>query len=172
MRGEQIAPLDHPLPSVGRWRTRALLAATIAAVELAVLVAIAVAVVGPSLLGDVEDAVRTRELAPPATPKPAAPAEAPLLERSATSVVVLNGNGIPGAARETAAQVRAFTYVVASVGNAPRADYAKSMVMYRGDHRREAQRLARDLGLKRVGALDGLRASDLMGAHLAVVLGR
>jgi cell division septation protein DedD len=164
--------LDHPLPSVGRWRTRALFAATIAAVELAVLVAIAVVVVAPALLGDVEQAVRTRELAPPAPPKPAAAAETPLLERSATSVVVLNGNGVAGAARETADQVRTLTYVVASVGNAPRADYTRSMVMYRGDHRSEAQRLAADLGLNRIGPLDGLRASDLMGAHLAVVLGR
>jgi hypothetical protein len=46
------------------------------------------------------------------------------------------------------------------------------MVMYRGNHRREAERLARDLGLKRVGPLDGIRARELMGAHLAVVLGR
>lgn len=170
MRGELVAPLDHPLPSATRWRTRALVAATLAAIELAVLVAIAVIALTPSVLGGVEQAVRTHEMAPPAEPK--REAERPLLDRAATSVVVLNGNGIAGAAREMAGQVRALTYVVASVGNAPRADYGKSMVMYRGDHRREARRLAKDLGLKRVGPLDGLRASDLMGAHLAVVLGR
>jgi len=162
--------LDHPLPSVGRWRTRALVAATVAAVELAVLVTIATAVLVPPLLGGVEEAVRTQQLAPPAEPK--RHERPPLLERSETSVAILNGNGVAGAAAESAAQVRALQYVVSGVGNAPRADYARTMVMYRGDHRREAQRLAKDLGVKRVAALDGLRARDLMGAHLAVVLGR
>jgi monoamine oxidase len=33
-------------------------------------------------------------------------------------------------------------------------------------------RLAKEVGVKVVGPLDGLRAADLMGAHLAVVLGR
>jgi LytR cell envelope-related transcriptional attenuator len=164
--------LDHPLPSVGRWRTRALVAATVAALELALLVAIAVVVVAPALLGGVEEAVRTRELAPAsAKPAPKRHEPPPMLERTATSVLVLNGNGISGAAAATAARVRGLSYVVTGVGNATRADYAKTMVMYRGDHRREAQRLAKDLGVKLVGPLDGLRSKDLMGAKLAVILG-
>ena len=167
-----MAPLDHPLPSVGRWRTRALVAAVVAAVELAILVGIAVAALVPTVLGGVEEAVRTQQLATPATPKPKANEPPPMLDRAKTSVVVLNGNGIAGAAGRLAGQVRALTYVVASVGNASHADYARTMVMYRGDHRREAERLARDLGLKRVGPLDGIRTRELMGAHLAVVLGR
>jgi hypothetical protein len=44
--------------------------------------------------------------------------------------------------------------------------------MYRPGFEREAKRLAADLRVKLVGPLDGLRAPDLMGAHLAVVIGR
>lgn len=158
--------MDHPLPSASRWRARALLAATVAALELVVLVTIAVVALGQSVVGGVETAARDRALAP-VKPKRSRVA---VLDRSATSVVVLNGNGITGAAAETAARVKSLAYVVAAVGNAPRTDSA-TMVMYRGDHRREAKRLANDLGLKVVGPLDGLRERDLMGAHLAVVVG-
>jgi LytR cell envelope-related transcriptional attenuator len=163
--------VDHPLPSVGRWRTRALVAATIAALELVVLVAIAAVVLGRSLIGGVEEATRAHALAP-IKPKPTvARAEAPMLERSETSVVILNGNGIAGAAADTATRVRGLSYVVASVGNAQRSDYGASVVMHRDDYRREAERLAKELGIKLVGPLDGLRERDLMGAHVAVVIG-
>lgn len=145
------------------------MAATVAALELAALVAIGVVALAPT----VEDAVRTRELQPvtPRPPKASAAREAPILDRAATSVVVLNGSGVSGAAADTATRVRGLTYVVTAVGNAPRADYGKTVVMYRGDRRREAERLAKDLGVKLVSPLDGLRASELMGAHLALVLG-
>ena len=148
------------------------MAAAVAGVELAIIVGIGVAALAPTVLGGVEEAVRTHELATPATPQRKPDEPPPMLARTETSVVVLNGNGIAGAAGRMAGQVRALTYVVASVGNASHADYARTMVMYRGDHRREAERLARDLGLKRFGPLDGIRARELMGAHLAVVLGR
>jgi hypothetical protein len=159
--------VDHPLPSASRWRARALALAFVAAVELLVLVAIAVAVVGRSLVGGVETAAREHALTPvKPQPKPHA-----ILERSETSVVVLNGNGISGAAGATAAKVKSLEYVVSAVGNAPRTNF-KTMVMYRGKYRGEATRLAKDLRVKLVAPLDGLRAKDLMGAHLAVVVGR
>jgi hypothetical protein len=162
--------VDYPVQP-NRWRTRALVLAAIAALELLVLVGVGVFTAGRVLAGEVATVARAHELAPaerratPETPN------RPLLERTEVSVVVLNGNGISGAAGQTAARVRAKTYVVAKVGNAPRT-YAKSMVMFRRGLRPEAERLAKDVGVKRVGPLDGLRASDLMGAHLAVVLGR
>src|SRR5205085_1597925 len=53
----------------------------------------------------------------------------------------------------------------------PRRAYGRSVVIYRGTFRREAVRLAHDLGLALVSPLDGLRARDLHGAQLAVVLG-
>ena len=43
--------------------------------------------------------------------------------------------------------------------------------MYRPGFRAEALRLGRDLHVSMVGPLDGLRASDLHGAHLAYVVG-
>ena len=43
--------------------------------------------------------------------------------------------------------------------------------MYRKGYAPEAQRLAKDLRLRIVGPLDGLRPAELMGAHVAVVVG-
>ena len=44
--------------------------------------------------------------------------------------------------------------------------------MYRPGFEGEAHRLAKDVGVKRVAPLDGLRASDLMGAQLALIVGQ
>ena len=170
--------MDYPVQT-NRWRTRALVLAAIAAVELFVLVGVGIFAGGRVLAGEVATVARAHELAPPkkrvAPPPPAPPAppppDRPLLERTEVSVVVLNGNGIAGAAGDMGSRVRAKTYVLAKVGNAPRT-YAKTMVMYRKGFRPEAARLAKELRIKRVGPLDGLRKADLMGAHLAVILGR
>jgi hypothetical protein len=43
--------------------------------------------------------------------------------------------------------------------------------MYRPGYAPEAARFARDLRVKIVSPLDGLRQRDLMGAHVAVVIG-
>ena len=43
--------------------------------------------------------------------------------------------------------------------------------MYRPGRRAEAERLAKDVRAKVVAPLDGLRLRDLMGAHVALVLG-
>jgi hypothetical protein len=84
--------------------------------------------------------------------------------------MVLNGNGVPGAAHEAASRVRSRGYSIGDVGNANRTDYMRSVVMYRPRFRGEALRLARDLRIKLVGPLDGLGVRDLMGAHLVVVV--
>jgi hypothetical protein len=94
----------------------------------------------------------------------------PRLKRVDTSVMVLNGNGVPGAAHEAAARVRERGYSIGDVGNAKRTAYMRSVVMYRPGYRGEALRLARDLRIKIVGPLDGLRIRDLMGAHVALVI--
>jgi hypothetical protein len=86
-------------------------------------------------------------------------------------VTVLNGNGVSGAAAATASRVRVRGYKIRKVGNAPRSGYGRSVVMYRADYRPEALRLARDLRIALVSPLDGLRARDLKGAKLAVVVG-
>jgi LytR cell envelope-related transcriptional attenuator len=172
VRAESKRPVDHPLPSYSPWRARAMVASVVAALELVALVAVGAAAVGPSLVADLEGAARAHELAPVATsPKPARGKPRPLLDRTDTSVVVLNGNGVAGAASDSADRVRELSYVVANVGNSPRRNEGRTVVMYRPGFEGEARRLAKDLGVKLVGPLDGLRAPDLMGAHLAVVVG-
>jgi LytR cell envelope-related transcriptional attenuator len=105
--------------------------------------------------------------------RPAAHGSAPkpLLPRSRTSVLVLNGNGVNGAAGAAATVVRHLHYSVRSVGNAPRMDYPQSLVMFRPGLRREAMRFAHDLGVKLVGPLDGLRLGAIHRAKLVYVLG-
>src|SRR4029453_17009928 len=166
------------------WRTAPVVAAGVAAVELFILVVIGV-VLGAKLLTDsAEKAVisaTTAANAPAPTPaasksssKKGAPASStPVanLSRSKTSIVVLNGNGLPGAAAVAAQRLRHFHYLVAATGNAPRTDFQRSLVMYRKGYEAEAIRLAHDLHLRRVTPLDGLKLHDLQGAHVALIIG-
>ncbi len=71
----------------------------------------------------------------------------------------------------TAERVRRIGYTIGSVGNAPSTDYARSIVMYRSGKAAEGRRLAKDLGIKVVGPLDGMKPSQLLGAHAAVIIG-
>jgi LytR cell envelope-related transcriptional attenuator len=162
--------VDYPVEA-NRWRTRAIVLAAVAGLELFVLLGLGAVAAGRMLSSEVKTAARAHELPARKTPPAAAP-DRPLLERSQTSVVVLNGNGVSGAAGRSAARVRGLTYVVAGAGNAPRSDYARTIVMYRDGYRREGERLAHDMHVKLVGPLDGLRKTELMGAHIALVLGR
>ena len=104
-------------------------------------------------------------------PHRAAPVGAPKLTRAETSVIVLNGNGRAGAAASSADAVRRFGYTIGTVGNAPRSDFTRTLVMYRKGYQAEGARLAKDLHVKIVGPLDGLRPSDMLGAHVALVVG-
>jgi hypothetical protein len=113
-----------------------------------------------------------RQVLAPAVEKRRKPvAGAPTLTRAQTSVLVLNGNGRPGAAADAADRVRSIGYTIGSVGNADRTDHTRSLVMYRAGHEAEAKRLARDLKVKVVGPLDGMRPAELLGAHVALVVG-
>jgi hypothetical protein len=160
------------------WRTATLVAAAVAALELVLIVVLVVAVLGRPVAERVQQAAERKVLAPAPKPKPepepvreAAAVAAPTLTRHETSVLVLNGNGLRGAAATAAAAVHGKGYVVGGVGNAERTDFTRSVVMYRKGFKPEAERLARDLKVKVVGPLDGLRAGDLMGAHVAYVVG-
>jgi hypothetical protein len=155
------SPADHP------WRAIAVVAAGIATLELIGLVVVGVALIAKPVI----HRAQAEAAAAPATQKQAkAPARA-LLARGATSVTVLNGSGLAGAAAAQATRVRARGYLVGEVGNAPRSGYGRSVVMYRAGRRPEAMRLARDLHIRLVSPLDGLRPRDLLGAQLAVVVG-
>jgi len=165
--------VEHSLPQVASpWRTATLVAVAIAAVELVVLVAIGVALLAEPVSNQVRKAAEAKVYAPvKAKPVAAPPVGKPKLSRAETSVIVLNGSGRSGAAAASAGRIRGVGYTIGSVGNAPRSDFARTIVMFRPGYRPEAVRLAADLKLKIVGPLDGLRGSDLLGAHLALIIG-
>jgi hypothetical protein len=156
----------------------AVVAGTIAALELVLLLGAGVLLLAKPISRAVQ---RQAEAAafpkvkttpdPPAARRTTAAAPEPKLGREQTSVIVLNGNGRSGAAATAAARLHALGYVIASTGNARRQDYASTVVMYRGGYRGEALRLAKDLHVKVVGPLDGLKPSALMGGQLALIVG-
>jgi hypothetical protein len=155
-------PNGHP------WRTIAVVAAGIATLELFGLVAVGVALLAKPVMHRARtEAATTMQ----AAKKPANAVVGALPPRRSISVMVLNGNGVAGAAAAEASRVRARGYLIGEVGNAPRGGYGRSVVMYRTGRRREALRLARDLRIRLVSPLDGLRPRDLLGAQLAVVVG-
>jgi hypothetical protein len=179
--------VDHStrLPPAQPWRAAAIVAAAVATVELFILVLIAIAFATRFFAGEVDQAATAALPAAPAAEQPAAvqpapaaekkkkeqPAAKPLLARGETSVIVLNGNGVPGAAATTADRVRARGYLIAGSTNAPRSDFQRSLIMFRPGFEREARRLAADAGIRRVAPLDGISKSDLQGAHLALIIG-
>jgi apolipoprotein N-acyltransferase len=173
------APVEYePLQP---WRAAAMIATAIAAIELFLLLLIGF-VVGGKAFGDKTEAATVaaikRQVPQAAVTsskdgKSAAQGkhkEAALLPRGRTSVVVLNGNGIPGAASTTADQARNLHYVITATGNAP-STFSRSVVMFRPGYKPAAQRLAKDMSIKQVTPLDGITKGDLQGAQLAVVIG-
>ena len=165
--------MEHSLPQVSSpWRTATLVASAVAVAELVILVALGVALLAEPVSQHVRRAAEAKVFEP-VTPKPrtAVPASKPKLSRAETSVIVLNGSGRSGAAAENAARVRGLGYTIGTVGNAPRTDFTRTIVMFRPGYRAEAARLAADLKLKLVGPLDGLRPPDLLGAHVALIVG-
>jgi hypothetical protein len=156
------------------WRTATLIASAVAAIELVIILGLGVVLVGKPLTSKLRDTARDRTLGIPAAAEPAKKpkigSSVPRLSRSETIVMILNGNGVAGAAHDAASRVESRGYTIGDVGNAKRTDYMRSVVMYRPGFRGEALRLARDLRIKIVGPLDGLRIGDLMGAHVAVVV--
>jgi hypothetical protein len=160
-------------PSLAPWRTAALVAAAIAVVELLLLIVVGLAFAARPFTDEAEQAVKSRAgAAPGRVPQAEMGPVSPTLSRGETSVLVLNGNGLQGAAATAAGRVRVKGYLIAGTANATRSDFRRSLVMYRPGYRGEAERLAKDLGVKRVGPLDGLRAAHLQGAHAALVVGR
>jgi len=177
-RHEQAAPIP--------WRPIALVAGAVAAVELLLLI-----VAGSALLVNPGEraaggkqakaaaaapakakAEKVRKAKTRATRlRPAGPAPAAELPRRRVAVMVLNGNGVTGAAAAAARKVSRRGYRIGTVANAPSGDYTRSVVMYRRGFEGEGVRLARDLGIKIVAPLDGLRARDLRGAHAVFVVG-
>jgi hypothetical protein len=164
-----VSPAQQPPPFP--WRTAALAATVVAAAELVVLLVVA----GVPLITNADTA--SKPAAKPAriaTKKPASAVKTPQaadLPRRRVSVVVLNGNGRQGAAAATSSRIEGRGYRISAVGNAPSHDYPSSLVMYRPGFAAEGKRLARDLGIRLVSPLDGMRPGQLHGAHTVVILG-
>jgi LytR cell envelope-related transcriptional attenuator len=169
------APLTPPDALIRPWRTATLVASLVAAVELVLLVVAAFLLLAKPLSHAMQSHAEKTAFA---THKHVAPVKhvrekiaPPKLLRSQTKIVVLNGNGRAGAAAAAAAKLEGLGYRIRSKGNAQRQDYATTVVMYRRGYAGEGARLARDLHVKVVGPLDGLKPAALHGAQLAIILG-
>jgi hypothetical protein len=169
--------LHHDESMLRPWRLAAIIAAAVAAVELLLLV-----VVGGALIAKPSSDTVSRPHAKVAANSHSAAKAAPAkvhrvvvpaahLARGKVTVLVLNGNGRRGAAGAAAARVSHKGYRIGGVANAPRSDFTRSLVMYRKGFEGEGRRLARDLGIRIVGPLDGLNAAQLHGAHAVLVVG-
>ena len=104
-------------------------------------------------------------------PVPPPPPSHPLRPRAKVSVLVLNGNGRSGAAGEEATMLGTLGYRIGGAENAPRHDYARSMVMYVPGWVKEARRLGRDAGIRLVAPLDGLSPRQLRASRVVLLLG-
>jgi hypothetical protein len=175
--------VDHPLRPVSAsipasfWPRAAVVASLIAAIELVLLVVTGAALLlhhhGSSTATGARAAQTTTTRTH--TQKPVVhrthAVAAPKLARGKVSVVVLNGNGRQGAAGAAASRIKHHGYRIRLIGNAGRMTYAHSLVMYRPGYEGEGRRLARDLGIRAVTLLDGMRTRDLHGAQAVVVIG-
>jgi hypothetical protein len=153
---EHAQPLNRTFP----WRLAALV---LSALALAILAALVLAH-GRAQTGPVAAA------GPAAKRRPATP-PAPLRPRSSISVLVLNGNGISGAAGNEATSILAWGYRHAIPADAPSSGYARSLVLYRPGWQREAERLAQEVRIPAVATLDGRLAPAYAHVPLLVILG-
>jgi hypothetical protein len=165
--------VDHAqqLPRAFPWRAATVVVGAIAALELVALIAI-----GAVRLAPAHHAVAAAHVQKQAPVRPAAPAippppSHPMKSRAQTPVLVLNGNGKQGAASTQAVDLHTLGYAVSGAENAPRHDYAQTMVMYVPGFLPEARRLARDLAVRLVAPIDGLTPARLRGSKLVVLLG-
>ena len=164
------------IPANFPWRTATLVVGVVAALELFALIGIGAVQLAPK-----KHATASATASAAATPRPArvvhkhkAPPVPthPLRARSAVNVLVLNGNGVQGAAASEASRLRIAGYHVGGARNAARHNYVRSMVLYVPGWIKEARRLARDSGFRMVAPMDGLRPSMLKGSKLVVILGK
>jgi LytR cell envelope-related transcriptional attenuator len=162
------SPIRYSDDTAGRtWPRAAIVTAAIAALELVALLVIALAFIAKPFTDEGGSAKQGKAAA-------AAAAAAAAVPRAETPVIVMNGNGIAGAAGAEAKRVRKLDYPIVAVTDASRRDFGRTLVMYRAGSEPAAVRLARDLGLpprRAVVPLDGMRTKDLLGAELALIVG-
>ena len=153
---EHVQPLNRPF----RWRLAALVASALALAILAGLLLTH----RPAQTRPEPGSGRVPQRQPATPPVPLRPP-------SRISVLVLNGNGVSGAAGSEAASILAWGYRHAIPTDAPSVDYARSLVLYRPGWQREAERLAREVRIPTVATLDGRLAPEYAHVPLLVVLG-
>ena len=158
---EHVQPLDRPFP----WRAAALAAAAVALAELTALLALA----GAHLF-HVHHASASSGTATTPARHVTKTVVRPLRPRSRVSVLVLNGNGVSGAAGTEAAQLLARGYRHAAPSDAP-STYAQSVVLFRPGWQREAQRLALDAGIRAATPLDVRLPRSDRGYQVVLILG-
>ena len=146
-----------------RWRTAAIVVSGIVAFLLLLLIVFG-GVLSNSSSADAKSGAPKKHAVGRAEPK------RPTLSRTQTRVLVLNGNGINGAAAAESDSLLARGYKISGTGNTAQS-YGQSVVLYRPGKLPEAKRLAADEGIPLVGPLDGITLRELHGAHLVIVLG-
>jgi hypothetical protein len=161
------------LPSAFPWRTATVVVGVVAAIELVALIGI-----GATRLAAPLRAHATARVTHSAAPTPthrirnvASVPSHPLRLRAKLSVLVLNGNGVNGAAGSEATSLQTLGYGSSRSEDAQRHDYARSMVLYVPGYVQEARRLAHDAQVAIVAPVDGIRNAQLKGSQLVVVLG-
>ena len=159
--------MDHAqhLPREFPWKTAAVVVGVVAALELVALIGIGATRLAAPVRAH---AAAARAAVHPRIPK--IPSH-PLRPRAKLSLLVLNGNGISGAAGSEATTLQTLGYGASRSANAPRHDYARSMVLFVPGYLKEARRLGHDAHVGIVSVLDGLPKAQLRGSQLVVVLG-
>jgi hypothetical protein len=145
-------------------RTALLVASGVVAIGLVLLLIVAVGMMSKPSTADAKRAPAKHRA--PGRPEP----KRPTLTRAQTKVLILNANGITGAAATEASRARARGYKISATGNTALTQ-GRSVVLYRPGHRPEAKRLAVDEGIPLVGPLDGITPRQLHGAQVVIVLG-
>lgn len=162
--------MEHAHEVIRPWRRATIAVSAVAAVEFVAVAGLAVALLGNPLAGHLR-ASAAAAAAPRQRVAALPPATKATIARNQISVMVLNGNGTAGAAHVAAARVGAHGYLVGNVGNATQPS-PRTLIMYRPGYAAEGVRLARDLHVRIVRPLDGLRPSQLLGSHLVLILGK
>jgi hypothetical protein len=152
---EHAQPLTRPLP-----RRTFVLAGLLFAVVLTVAGGLALAF-REHATRPVAETGRIGRVTPPT----------PLRPRSKISVLVLNGNGVEGAAGTTATRLLGSGYRHATPADASNLAYARSLVLFRPGWQREAERLGKDARIATVAPLDGAVAPAYARVPLVVILG-
>jgi hypothetical protein len=159
-------------PSSFPWRISTVVVSAIAIVELVALIGIGAVHLAPRHVHAKAAAVAKPTLHAVTNVRHAAPPPThPLRAHDRVSVLVLNGNGVQGAAASTASRLRAVGYRIGAAQNAQRHDYARSMVMYVPGWVKEARRLAHETGVKVVAPVDGVTPARLKGSQVVLILG-